>query len=126
MHGRPLKQQRPGAGPGRLQGRAAAGDAEADDYHVVPFGALSQHRRRERGRYFRTGRVHVTRSGLHAVRETVEVALHHLPRSVRQSPEEFGGAGSDSVGSATAVESLIRDVTTAAVASETHGSRVRL
>jgi len=34
--------------------------------------------------------------------------------------------GSDSVGSATAVASLIRDVTTAAVASETHGSRVRL
>ena len=33
--------------------------------------------------------------------------------------------GSDSAGSATAVESLIRDVATAAVASETQGSRVR-
>src|SRR6478609_216555 len=34
--------------------------------------------------------------------------------------------GSDSTGSATAVDSLIRDVTWAAVASEIHGSRVRV
>ena len=47
MHGGPLKQQHPDAGPGRLQGRASAGDAEADDHHVVAFGAPSQHRRRE-------------------------------------------------------------------------------
>ena len=33
--------------------------------------------------------------------------------------------GSDSTGSATAVESRIREVTAAQVASETHGSRVR-
>ena len=33
--------------------------------------------------------------------------------------------GSDSTGSATAVASRIREVTAAAVASETHGSRVR-
>ena len=33
--------------------------------------------------------------------------------------------GSDSTGNATAVESLICEVTVAAVASETHGSRVR-
>ena len=48
VHGGPLEQQHPGAGPGRLQGRAPAGDAEADDHHVVPLGALSQHRRREK------------------------------------------------------------------------------
>ena len=34
--------------------------------------------------------------------------------------------GSDSTGSATAVDSRIREVTAAAVASETHGSRVRM
>ena len=34
--------------------------------------------------------------------------------------------GSDSTGSATAVDSRIREVTVAAVASETHGSRVRM
>ena len=33
--------------------------------------------------------------------------------------------GSDSTGSATAVDSRIREVTAAAVASETHGSSVR-
>ena len=33
--------------------------------------------------------------------------------------------GSDSTGSATAVDSPIRSVTAATVASETHGSRVR-
>jgi hypothetical protein len=34
--------------------------------------------------------------------------------------------GSDSTGSATAVASRIRDVAWAAVASDTHGSRVRV
>ena len=48
-HGRPLQQQHPGAGPGRLQGRAAARDAEADDRHVIRVGAVGQHRRGQRG-----------------------------------------------------------------------------
>ncbi len=41
VHSSPLKQQHPDAGPGRLQSRASAGDAEANDHHVVAFGALS-------------------------------------------------------------------------------------
>lgn len=53
--------------------------------------------------------------------------------SVRRPPERWSRVaivlasviGSCSTGSATAVESRIREVTAAAIASETHGSRVR-
>ena len=38
VHGGPLQQQHPRPGPRRLEGGAAAGDAEADDHHVVRLG----------------------------------------------------------------------------------------
>ncbi len=92
VHSSPLKQQHPDAGPGRLQGRASAGDAEANDNHVVAFGPVTQDRRGERRRQFRPRLIHVALSDRDAARETVKVGLDRLGRGVRQSPEELGGA----------------------------------